>query len=62
MWVGQLSLPASHIFLMRNILYHHNERVNQQALEEFKQVSRGDVTLDTYGKAILGIYTSISLF
>lgn len=47
---------------MRNILYHHNERVKQQALEEFKQVSHGDVTLDTYGKAILGIYTSISLF
>lgn len=54
--------PASHIFLMRNILHHHNERVNQKALEDFKKVSHGDITLDAYGKAILGIYNSISLF
>lgn len=52
--------PASHIFLMRNILHHHNERVNQKTLEDFKQVSRGDITLDAHGKAILGIYTFIS--
>lgn len=49
--------PASHVFLMRNILHHHNERVNQQALEDLKQVSKGDITLDAQGKAILGIYT-----
>lgn len=54
--------PASHIFLMCNILHHYNERVNQKALEDFKQVSHGDITLDAYGKAILGIYNSISLF
>ncbi|CAM4569262.1 unnamed protein product [Leuciscus chuanchicus] len=45
--------PASHIFLMRNILHHHNEKVNQQALEDLKRVSHGDVTLDAHGKATL---------
>ncbi|KAI7789432.1 putative HMG domain-containing protein 3-like [Triplophysa rosa] len=45
--------PASHIFLMRNILHHHNERVNQRTLADFKQVSHGEITLDADGKAIL---------
>ncbi|KAL0148419.1 hypothetical protein M9458_056229, partial [Cirrhinus mrigala] len=30
--------PESHIFLMRNILHHRNERLNQQALEDFRKV------------------------
>lgn len=38
---------------MCNILHHYNERVNQKAPEDFKQVSHGDITLDAYGKAIL---------
>jgi len=45
---------------MHNILHHHNEKVNQQSLEDFKQVSRGDVTLDAHGKDTLGSYTLIS--
>lgn len=54
--------PSSHIFLMRNILHHHNDRVNQQELQKLKQVTYGEITLDAQGKASLGIYTLISLF
>ncbi len=54
--------PSSHVFLMCSILYHHNERVNQQALEGLKTVFNGNITLDSQGKAILGIYFILSHF
>ncbi|XP_076142606.1 uncharacterized protein LOC143124790 [Alosa pseudoharengus] len=45
--------PASHIFLMRNILHHHNEHLNKRAMEELKKVSNEDIILDLNGKAVL---------
>lgn len=54
--------PSSHVFLMRNLLHHHNDRLNQQALEGLKKAFNGNVTLDSDGKAILGIYLIISYF
>ena len=54
--------PSSHVFLMRNLLHRHNNRLNQQALEGLKKVFNGNVTLDLDGKAILSIYLIISYF
>ncbi|KAI4876755.1 hypothetical protein NFI96_007124, partial [Prochilodus magdalenae] len=51
--------PTSHIFLMRCILHHHNEKKNLQALEDLKQVSFGTISLDSSGKAILGTSSPI---
>ncbi|XP_073341926.1 uncharacterized protein [Pagrus major] len=44
---------SSHVFLMRNILHHRNERLNQQAIEGLKKAFNGNVILDSNGKAIL---------
>lgn len=52
--------PSSHIFLMRNVLHHHNERVNPLALEKLRTVCKGAITFDALGKAILGIYALIT--
>ncbi|KAG9269343.1 hypothetical protein AMEX_G16367 [Astyanax mexicanus] len=54
-----LLTPTSHIFLMRSILHHHNEKKNLQALEDLKQVSFGNISLDSSGKAILGTSSPI---
>ncbi|XP_077365645.1 uncharacterized protein LOC144009664 [Festucalex cinctus] len=45
--------PSSHVFLMRNILHHHNERVNEHSLGELKNVCKGNITLDSDKKAVL---------
>ena len=48
--------PTSHVFLMRNILHHRNEQLNQKALLNFTKLSYGTVAVDATGKAILGVY------
>ncbi|XP_034082908.1 uncharacterized protein LOC117553198 isoform X3 [Gymnodraco acuticeps] len=52
--------PSSHIFLMRNVLHHHNERVNQLALKKLRTVCKGEITLDALGKAILDTQADVS--
>lgn len=51
--------PSTHIFLMRNIIHHRNNKTNAQLLE--KQLQRGreshrlqDITLDKSGQAVFG--------
>lgn len=48
--------PTSHIFLIRNILHHRNELMNQKALQELTKLSFGNVRVDATGKATLGTY------
>lgn len=48
--------PTSHIFLIRNILHHRNELINQKAIQELTKLSYGNVSVDATGKATLGAY------
>lgn len=41
--------------------HHHNEQINQKALEDFKLVCQGDLTFDSSGETILGDYFIIVL-
>ncbi|KAF1393373.1 hypothetical protein PFLUV_G00014950 [Perca fluviatilis] len=58
--------PSAHIFLVRNIVYHHNEKKERQTIEKMKRNVRNvSITLDTLGKAVaapqtlLGTQTSL---
>lgn len=51
--------PSTHIFLMRNLIHHRNNKTNAQLLE--KQLQRGreshrlqDITLDKFEQAVFG--------
>lgn len=47
--------PGSHIFLMRSIIHHHNTMLNENTLADIHKVSSADITLDSSGKAIMGV-------
>lgn len=48
---------ASHVFLMRCNIHHHNVRDNQKALADVKKVSGGKmITINSSVKAVLGMY------
>ena len=47
--------PSAHIFLVRNIVHHHNEKKDRQTIEKMKRNLRNvSITLDTLGKAVAG--------
>ena len=51
--------PCSHVFLMRSILHHRNERLEHLLMDRFKKGHKGEITRDALGKAILGIFALI---
>nr|XP_054587210.1 uncharacterized protein LOC129152938 [Nothobranchius furzeri]XP_054587211.1 uncharacterized protein LOC129152938 [Nothobranchius furzeri]XP_054587212.1 uncharacterized protein LOC129152938 [Nothobranchius furzeri] len=46
--------PGSHIFLMRAIIHHHN-MLNEKTLADIHKISSADITLDSSGKAVMGV-------
>ncbi|XP_035855787.1 uncharacterized protein LOC118494780 [Sander lucioperca] len=52
--------PSAHIFLVRNIFHHHNEKKERQTIEKMKRNVRNvSITLDTLGKAVAAPQTSM---
>lgn len=49
-----MSLPSTHLFLMRNIIHHSNTNKNNQSLEKLKKTFRGvHLSLNSNSQAIL---------
>ncbi|XP_019715216.1 uncharacterized protein LOC109509804, partial [Hippocampus comes] len=49
-----MSLPSTHLFLMRNIIHHSNTNMNNQRLEKLKKTFRGvHLSLNSNSQAIL---------
>ncbi|CAG6021997.1 unnamed protein product, partial [Menidia menidia] len=46
--------PSSHVFLMRNILHHYNCLKNAAVMDNLKKSLGQEVTLNSYGQAVLG--------
>ncbi|XP_015251326.1 PREDICTED: uncharacterized protein LOC107098268 [Cyprinodon variegatus] len=46
--------PSSHVFLMRNILHHYNCLKNAAVMDNLKNTLGQEVTLNSYGQAVLG--------
>ncbi|KAM9700009.1 HMG domain-containing protein 3-like [Menidia menidia] len=46
--------PSSHVFLMRNILHHYNCFKNAAVMDNLKKSLGQEVTLNSYGQAVLG--------
>uniref|UniRef100_A0AAY5KSS4 SAP domain-containing protein n=1 Tax=Esox lucius TaxID=8010 RepID=A0AAY5KSS4_ESOLU len=52
---------ATHVFLMRCIIHHHNQRENQKALVDLKNISgRKNVTINSSGQAVLAVLSVFS--
>lgn len=50
-----MSLPSTHLFLMRNIIHHDNENKNRGRLDDLKRAfGTSDVTLNRHSQAVLG--------
>lgn len=45
--------PSAHVFMMRNIIHHYNQRKNKTVLEELKKLVAADIplSLNEYGQA-----------
>ncbi|XP_057212890.1 uncharacterized protein LOC130568197 isoform X2 [Triplophysa rosa] len=48
-----MTLPSTHIFLMRSIIHHHNSQKNLRRLEAFKRVFGTEVVLNISHQAVL---------
>ncbi|XDV46888.1 hypothetical protein PO909_016692 [Leuciscus waleckii] len=48
-----MALPSTHLFLMRNIIHHHNMYRNEQRLGNIKRAF-GNVTMNMHSQAVLG--------
>nr|XP_021322232.1 uncharacterized protein LOC110437946 [Danio rerio] len=51
-----MALPSTHLFLMRNIIHHHNMHRNEQRLGNIKRAFENDVTMNRHSQAVLGNY------
>lgn len=49
-----MALPSTHLFLMRNIIHHHNTYRNEQRLGNIKRAFGNDVTMNRHSQAVLG--------
>lgn len=47
-----MALPSTHLFLMRNIIHHHNMYRNEQRLGNIKRAF-GNVTMNRHSQAVL---------
>lgn len=48
-----MALPSTHLFLMRNIIHHHNTYRNEQHLGNIKRAFGNDVTMNRHSQAVL---------
>ncbi|XP_067245140.1 uncharacterized protein [Chanodichthys erythropterus] len=48
-----MALPSTHLFLMRNIIHHHNTYRNEQRLGNIKKAFGNDVTMNRHSQAVL---------
>lgn len=48
-----MTLPSTHVFLMRSIIHHHNGQKNLRKLEAFKKVFGTEVVLNINHQAVL---------
>ncbi|KTG45357.1 hypothetical protein cypCar_00037070, partial [Cyprinus carpio] len=48
-----MALPSTHLFLMRNIIHHHNTYRNEQRLGNIKRAFGNDVTMNRHSQAVL---------
>lgn len=47
--------PSAHVFLVRNIVHHYNEKKERQTIAKLKSnVSNVGITLDTLGRVVAG--------
>uniref|UniRef100_A0A9J7Y4U2 SAP domain-containing protein n=1 Tax=Cyprinus carpio carpio TaxID=630221 RepID=A0A9J7Y4U2_CYPCA len=49
-----MSLPSTHLFQMRNIIHHYNEKKNNKLLERLKKTFGGMMVKNVYGQAVFG--------
>ncbi|XP_016427102.1 uncharacterized protein LOC107754967 [Sinocyclocheilus rhinocerous] len=49
-----MSLPSTHLFQMRNIIHHYNEKKNNKRLEGLKKTFGATMVTNVYGRAVFG--------
>jgi len=49
-----MSLPSTHLFQMRNIIHHYNEKKNNKLMERLKKTFGGMMMKNVYGQAVFG--------
>ncbi|XP_026110246.1 uncharacterized protein LOC113083310 [Carassius auratus] len=50
-----MTLPSTHVFLMRSIIHHHNSQKNLRRLEAFKKLFGTEVVLNINYQAVLDL-------
>ncbi|XP_026103392.1 uncharacterized protein LOC113074883 [Carassius auratus] len=53
-----MTLPSTHVFLMRSIIHHHNSQKNLRRLEAFKKLFGTEVVLNVNHQAVLAVSES----